>query len=116
MIGAKAFLLQGSPLLPQLVLQQQQQPEVLLTPQLVNLNPQLAGPFNPQGPQLFVPNQGNQFTPMLVPNGQQDQLGPPQDPNVPQQALNPVQVLLKLFSCCNDHDNNKIKKIYNCEL
>lgn len=86
---------------------QQQQPEVLLTPQVVSLNPQLAGPFNPQGPQLFVPNQGNQFTPMLVPNGQQDQLGPPQDPNVPQQALNPGQV--RLTSCCNDHPNNKVK-------
>lgn len=74
---------------------QQQQPEVLLTPQVVNLNPQMAGPFTPQGPQLFFPNQGNQLTPMLVPNGQQDQLGPPQDPNapnVPQQAQNPVQV------------------------
>lgn len=35
---------------------------------------------------------------MLVPNGQQEQLGPPQDPNdpnVPQQAQNPVQVQQK---------------------
>ncbi|XP_038569286.1 gamma-gliadin isoform X2 [Micropterus salmoides] len=85
---------QGSSILPQYVLQQQQ-PEVLLTPQVVNLNPQLAGPFSPQGPQLFLPNQGNQLTPMLIPNGQQEQLGPPQDPNapnVPQQAQNPVQM------------------------
>lgn len=74
---------------------QQHQPEVLLTPQVVNLNPQVAGPFGPQGPQLLFPNQGNQLTPMLVSNGQQEQLGPPQDPNapnVPQQAQNPVQV------------------------
>lgn len=80
-------------MLPQYVLQQQ--PEVLLTPQLVSLNPQMASPFNPQGPQLFLPNQGSQLTPMLIPNGRQEQLGPPQDPNtpnVPQQALNPVQV------------------------
>ncbi|TKS68206.1 hypothetical protein D9C73_002267 [Collichthys lucidus] len=84
---------QASSLLPQYVLQQQQ-PEVLLTPQVVNLNPQMAGPFSPQGPQLFLPNQGNPFTPMLVPNGQQEQLGGPVDPNapnVPQQAQNPVQ-------------------------
>ncbi|XP_071360585.1 uncharacterized protein odam isoform X2 [Trachinotus anak] len=82
---------QASSILPQYVLQQQQ-PEVLLTPQVVNLNPQMAGPF---GPQLLLPTQGNQLTPMLVPNGQQEQLGPPQDPNspnVPQQAQNPVQM------------------------
>lgn len=87
------YFLQGS-ILPQYVLQQQT-PEVLLTPQVLNLNPQLAGPFGPQGPQLLLPNQGNQLTPMLVPNGQQDQLGPAQDPNNPngpQQAQNPVQV------------------------
>ncbi|XP_010743230.2 gamma-gliadin [Larimichthys crocea] len=85
---------QASSLLPQYVLQQQQ-PEVLLTPQVVNLNPQMAGPFSPQGPQLFLPNQGNPFTPMFVPNGQQEQLGGPVDPNapnVPQQAQNPVQM------------------------
>ncbi|XP_032417858.1 uncharacterized protein odam isoform X1 [Xiphophorus hellerii] len=84
---------QGS-ILPQYVLQQQT-PDVLLTPQVLNLNPQLAGPFGPQGPQLLLPNQGNQLTPMLVPNGQQDQLGPAQDPNNPngpQQAQNPVQM------------------------
>ncbi|KAM3623811.1 uncharacterized protein V6R79_015698 [Siganus canaliculatus] len=84
---------QASSLLPQLVLQQQ--PDLLLTSQLLNLNPQLAGPFGPQGPQLFLPNQGNQLTPVLVPNGQQEQLGPPQDPNapnVPQQGQNPVQM------------------------
>ncbi|XP_005458778.1 class E vacuolar protein-sorting machinery protein HSE1 [Oreochromis niloticus] len=84
---------QGSSILPQFVLQQQQ-PEVLLTPQVVNLNPQVAGPFGPQGPQLLVPNQGNQLTRLLFPNGQQEQLGPPQDPNnpnVPQQAQNPMQ-------------------------
>ncbi|KAL3996503.1 fibromodulin [Sarotherodon galilaeus] len=85
---------QGSSILPQFVLQQQQ-PEVLLTPQVVNLNPQVAGPFGPQGPQLLVPNQGNQLTRLLFPNGQQEQLGPPQDPNnpnVPQQAQNPMQM------------------------
>lgn len=73
---------------------QQQRPEVLF-PQMVNFNPQLANPFGPQGPQLFFPNQGNQLTPMMFPNGQQEQLGPPQDPNapeVPQQAQNPFQV------------------------
>ncbi|KAM8772980.1 uncharacterized protein odam [Acanthopagrus schlegelii] len=83
---------QASSLLPQFVLQQQ--PDVLLTPQMVNLNPQMANPFGPQGPQLMFPNQGNQLTPMIFPNGQQEQFGPPQDPsaaNVPQQAQNPVQ-------------------------
>ncbi|KAL7403754.1 hypothetical protein ABVT39_004699 [Epinephelus coioides] len=85
---------QASSLIPQYVLQQQQ-PEVLLTPQVVNLNPQVTGPFGPQGPQLFLPNQGNQLTPVILPNGQQEQLGPPQDPNnptIPQQAQNPVQM------------------------
>ncbi|XP_031727257.1 uncharacterized protein odam [Anarrhichthys ocellatus] len=75
--------------------QQQQQPEVLLNPQMVNLNPQVTNPFGPQGPQLFFPAQGNHFMPMLISNGQQEQLGPPQDPNspnVPQQAQNPFQV------------------------
>ncbi|XP_069022990.1 uncharacterized protein odam [Embiotoca jacksoni] len=84
---------QASSILPQFVLQQQ--PEVLLTPQMVNLNPQMAGPFGPQVPQLLFPNQGNHLTPMFVPNGQQEQLGPPQDPNaanVHQQAGNPVQM------------------------
>ncbi|XP_029366448.1 gamma-gliadin isoform X2 [Echeneis naucrates] len=83
---------QGTSILPQLVLQQQQ-PEVLLTPQVVNFNPQVAGPFGPQGPQLLLPNQGNQLTPMLVPNGQQEQL--PQDPNAPnfpQQTQIPLQM------------------------
>ncbi|XP_029995555.1 uncharacterized protein odam isoform X2 [Sphaeramia orbicularis] len=85
---------QGSSILPQFVLQQQQ-PEVLLTPQVVNLNPQVAGPFGPQGPQVLFPTQGNQLPPVLIPNGQQEQLGPPQDPNspnIPQQAQNPVQM------------------------
>lgn len=86
---------QAASFLPPFVLQQQQQPEVLLTPQVVNLNPQLAGPFGPQGPQFLFPNQGNQLTPVIVPNGQQDQGGLPQDPNnpnVPQQNPNTVQV------------------------
>lgn len=88
-------LFQGSSVFPQFVLQQQQQPEVLFTPQVLNFNPQVAGPFGPQGPQLLLPNQGNQLTPMLFPNGQQELLGPAQDPNAPngpQQAQNPVQV------------------------
>ncbi|XP_068178685.1 uncharacterized protein odam [Antennarius striatus] len=70
---------------------QQQQPEVLLTPQVVNLNPRMTGPFNPQ---LLFPNQGNQFPPGIVPNGQ-EQVGPPFDPNlpnVPQQSQNTVQM------------------------
>ncbi|AWP05560.1 Hypothetical protein SMAX5B_011589 [Scophthalmus maximus] len=86
---------QGSSVFPQFVLQQQQQPEVLFTPQVLNFNPQVAGPFGPQGPQLLLPNQGNQLTPMLFPNGQQELLGPAQDPNAPngpQQAQNPVQM------------------------
>ncbi|XP_076001878.1 uncharacterized protein odam [Genypterus blacodes] len=90
---------QASSLLPQFVLQQlqlqQQQPDVLLTPQVLNLNPQFASPFGPQGPQLMFPTQGNQLTPVLLPNGQQDQTGPPQNPNagiVPQQAQNPMQM------------------------
>ncbi|MEQ2161979.1 uncharacterized protein odam isoform X3 [Girardinichthys multiradiatus] len=67
--------------------------------QVLNLNPQLAGPFGPQGPQLLLPNQGNPLTPMLIPNGQQEQLGPQQDPNnpnIPQQAQNPVQMYPQL--------------------
>uniref|UniRef100_A0A3B3ZQL0 Uncharacterized protein n=1 Tax=Periophthalmus magnuspinnatus TaxID=409849 RepID=A0A3B3ZQL0_9GOBI len=86
-------LTQATSLLPPFVLQQQQ-PEVLLTPQVVNLNPQLAGPFGPQGPQVLLPSQGNQLTPVILPNGQQEQLGPqdPNAPNVPQQAQNPVQM------------------------
>uniref|UniRef100_A0A3B3BNZ3 Odontogenic, ameloblast associated n=1 Tax=Oryzias melastigma TaxID=30732 RepID=A0A3B3BNZ3_ORYME len=83
---------QASSLLPQLVLQQ---PDLLLTPQMVNFNPQLAGPFGPQGPQLLLPNQGGQVTSVLLPNGQQEQLGPQQDPNnpnIPQQAQNPMQM------------------------
>lgn len=88
----KALFLQASSILPQFVLQQQQ-PEVVFTPQVVNLNPQISSPFNPQGPPLFYLNQANQLIPILPPNGQQEQLGPPQDPaNVPQQGLNPVQV------------------------
>ncbi|XP_054599486.1 odontogenic ameloblast-associated protein isoform X2 [Nothobranchius furzeri] len=85
---------QASSLFPQYVLQQQT-PEVLLTPQVVNLNPQVAGPFGPQGPQLLLPNQGNPLTPVLLPNGQQEPLGPPQDPNnpnVPQQTQNTPQM------------------------
>ncbi|XP_020786268.1 uncharacterized protein odam [Boleophthalmus pectinirostris] len=84
---------QATSLLPPFVLQQQQ-PEVLLTPQVVNLNPQVAGPFGPQGPQVLLPSQGNQLTPVILPNGQQEQLGPqdPNAPNVPQQAQNPVQM------------------------
>ncbi|XP_062243342.1 uncharacterized protein odam [Platichthys flesus] len=81
---------QASSLFPQYMLQQQQ-----LTPQMVNFNPQLGGPFGPQGPQMLFPNQGNQLVPMLVANGQQEQVGPPQDPNaptVPQQAQNPMQM------------------------
>ncbi|XP_034542719.1 uncharacterized protein odam [Notolabrus celidotus] len=84
---------QVSSLLPQFVLQQQ--PEVLLTPQMVNMNPQMVGPFSPQGHQLFFPSQGNQLTPMIVPNAQQEQIVTPQDPNapnIPQQAQNPVQM------------------------
>ncbi|XP_068613097.1 uncharacterized protein [Brachionichthys hirsutus] len=70
---------------------QQQQPEVLLTPQVVNLNPQMTGPFNPQ---LLFPNQGNQFPPGVVPNGQ-EQFSPPLDPNLPnfpQQSQNTFQM------------------------
>ncbi|XP_040041336.2 uncharacterized protein odam isoform X2 [Gasterosteus aculeatus] len=84
---------QASSMLPQYVFQQQQ-PEVLLTPQMVNMNPQGNNPFGPQGPQLYLPAQGNHLMPMVVPNGQPEQLGPPQDPNspnVPQQAQNPFQ-------------------------
>uniref|UniRef100_A0A3Q3Q6C0 Uncharacterized protein n=1 Tax=Monopterus albus TaxID=43700 RepID=A0A3Q3Q6C0_MONAL len=87
------FALPVSDMLSPYVLQQQ--PEVLLTPQFVNFNPQVAGPLGPQGPQLLFPNQGNQLTPVVVPNGQQEQFGPPQDPNAPnvhQQAQNPVGI------------------------
>ncbi|KAM9856835.1 uncharacterized protein odam isoform 2-T2 [Aulostomus maculatus] len=69
---------------------QQQPPEVLLTPQVVNLNPQVTGPFGPQGPQLLVPTQGHQ--PVIIPNGQQEQQLDPNAPTVPQVAQNPVQM------------------------
>ena len=98
-------VLQGSPMLPPYIFQQQ--PEVLFTPQVVNLNPQIGGPFGPQGPQFMFPtNQGNQqphLNPVILPNGQQDQLGP-LDPNTatgpmqPMQPHNPVQVG-SLWSC-----------------
>ncbi|KAJ3614324.1 hypothetical protein NHX12_017898 [Muraenolepis orangiensis] len=84
--------MQGSPMLPPYIFQQQ--PEVLFTPQMVNLNPQIGGPFGPQGPQfLFPTNQGNQQ--QLNLNGQQDQLGPldPTVPLGPQQPQNPVQMI-----------------------
>ncbi|XP_056136464.1 uncharacterized protein odam [Lampris incognitus] len=84
--------MQASSILPQYVLQQQQ-PDVVLSPQMVHLNPKVTGPF---GPQLLFPTQGNQLTHLLVPNGQQEQAGPPQDPNVPvvpQQPLNPMQMV-----------------------
>ncbi|TNM86177.1 hypothetical protein fugu_008448 [Takifugu bimaculatus] len=71
---------QASSILTQLMLQQ---PELLL-----NWNPQLVAPFNPQ----FFPNQASQLTPVLLPNGQEQQ---PQDPNAangPQPPLNPVQM------------------------
>ncbi|XP_041837732.1 uncharacterized protein odam isoform X2 [Melanotaenia boesemani] len=90
---------QASSLLPQYVLQQQQ-PEVLLTPQVVNLNPQVAGPFGPQGPQLLLPSQGNQLPPVFFPNGQQEQLGQQQDPNNPnvlQDATYPMQMYPNLM-------------------
>ncbi|XP_068445522.1 uncharacterized protein odam [Clinocottus analis] len=96
---------QASSILPQYLLQQlqqlqqlqlqQQQPEVLLTPQVVSFNPQVTNPFGPQVPQMYLPAQGNHLMPMFVSNGQQEQLGPPQDPNSPnvlQQAQNPSQV------------------------
>ncbi|CAL8332698.1 unnamed protein product [Lota lota] len=97
--------MQGSPMFPPYIFQQQ--PELLYTPQVVNLNPQMGGPFGPQGPQfmypnqgtqqqfLFPPNQGNQpQNPVFLPNGQQDQLGPldPNAPLGPQQPQNPVQM------------------------
>ncbi|XP_062281948.1 uncharacterized protein odam [Scomber scombrus] len=71
--------------------------EIMFIPQVLNLNPQLAGPFIPQGaqfPQFIFPAQGNQLTPGVLPNGQQEQLPSPQDPmnpNNPQQAQNPMQ-------------------------
>ncbi|XP_053182299.1 uncharacterized protein odam [Scomber japonicus] len=76
------------------VLGQGQASEVLFIPQVLNLNPQLAGPFIPQGgqlPQFIFPAQGNQLTPGVLPNGQQEQLPSPQDPNNPQQAQIPMQ-------------------------
>ncbi|KAK0135188.1 hypothetical protein N1851_028995 [Merluccius polli] len=96
-------VLQGSPMLPPYIFQQQ--PEVLFTPQVVNLNPQIGGPYGPQGPQfMFPPNQGNQqphLNPVILPNGQQDQLGPldpntatgPMQPMQPMQPHNPVQMI-----------------------
>ncbi|CAL9700209.1 unnamed protein product [Knipowitschia caucasica] len=82
---------QGSSLLPPFVLQQQ--PDVLLTPQMVNFNPQMAGPFGPQGPQMMFPSQGNQLTPVILPTGQeQPGAQDPNAPTVPQQAQNPVQM------------------------
>ncbi|CAL8328941.1 unnamed protein product [Merluccius merluccius] len=98
--GGQPFA-QGSPMLPPYIFQQQ--PEVLFTPQVVNLNPQIGGPYGPQGPQfLFPPNQGNQqphLNTVILPNGQQDQLGPldpntatgPMQPMQPMQPHNPVQ-------------------------
>lgn len=69
----EAFALQASSVLPQL---------------LLNWNPQLAAPFNPQ----FFPNQASQLTPVLPPNGQEQQPQEPNAANGPQTPLNPVQV------------------------
>uniref|UniRef100_H3CYZ5 Odontogenic, ameloblast associated n=1 Tax=Tetraodon nigroviridis TaxID=99883 RepID=H3CYZ5_TETNG len=71
---------QASSVLPQLVLQP---PEMLL-----NWNPQLAAPFNPQ----FFPNQASQLTPVLPPNGPELQPQEPNAANGPQLPLNPVQM------------------------
>lgn len=60
-----------------------QPPELLL-----NWNPQLAAPFNPQ----FFPNQASQLTPVLPPNGQEQQPQEPNAANGPRPPLNPVQV------------------------
>ncbi|XP_030207291.1 ataxin-2 homolog [Gadus morhua] len=108
--------MQGSPMFPPYVFQQQ--PELMYTPQVVNLNPQIGSPFGPQGPQFMYPNQGTQqqfvyppnqgnqqqfvyppnqgsqpLNPVYLPNNQQDQLGPlaPNAPSGPQQPQNPVQ-------------------------
>ena len=93
----------------------QQQPELLFTPQVVNLNPQIGGPFGPQGPQFVFPNQGTQqqflyppnqgsqpLNPVFLPNNQQDLLGPldPNAPLGPQQPQNPVQVGALWWWCC----------------
>uniref|UniRef100_A0A8C5B9D6 Odontogenic, ameloblast associated n=1 Tax=Gadus morhua TaxID=8049 RepID=A0A8C5B9D6_GADMO len=109
--------MQGSPMFPPYVFQQQ--PELMYTPQVVNLNPQIGSPFGPQGPQFMYPNQGTQqqfvyppnqgnqqqfvyppnqgsqpLNPVYLPNNQQDQLGPlaPNAPSGPQQPQNPVQM------------------------
>ncbi|XP_059902617.1 proline-rich proteoglycan 2 isoform X1 [Gadus macrocephalus] len=94
--------MQGSPMLPPYVFQQQ--PELMYTPQVVNLNPQIGSPFGPQfmypnqGTQqqfVYPPNQGSQpLNPVYLPNNQQDQLGPlaPNAPSGPQQPQNPVQM------------------------
>uniref|UniRef100_A0A8C5D5B5 Uncharacterized LOC114468706 n=2 Tax=Gouania willdenowi TaxID=441366 RepID=A0A8C5D5B5_GOUWI len=105
---------QGSSLLPQFVLQQQ--PEVLLTPQLMNLNPQLAGPFGAQVPQLLFPNQGNQQTPVLMPNAQQEQLGPagnPNSPNIAQQDQNPMQFQYPAFAFPQFHRQQGFPYFYS---
>ncbi|CAL8288345.1 unnamed protein product [Arctogadus glacialis] len=93
---------EGSPMLPPYVFQQQ--PELMYTPQVVNLNPQIGSPFGPQfmypnqGTQqqfVYPPNQGSQpLNPVYLPNNQQDQLGPlaPNAPSGPQQPQNPVQM------------------------
>ncbi|CAG01280.1 unnamed protein product [Tetraodon nigroviridis] len=63
-------------------------PLVLQPPEmLLNWNPQLAAPFNPQ----FFPNQASQLTPVLPPNGPELQPQEPNAANGPQLPLNPVQ-------------------------
>ncbi|XP_062333361.1 proline-rich proteoglycan 2 isoform X1 [Osmerus eperlanus] len=95
-LGFGQAQVQASPFLPQYVLQQQA--ELARTPQLVNFNPQLTGPFGPMGPPMLFPAQGNQLTPQIFPNAQQEpQPGTPQDPNSPHQTHNTQQQMVPQY-------------------
>nr|XP_023655044.1 calcium-binding protein P-like [Paramormyrops kingsleyae] len=79
---------QTTPFLPSFGLQPA---DLGFPPQLVPLNPQLAGPFMPQAPPVLLPAQTNQVPPGFLPPPQQEQPGLPLDATVaqqPQQGFN----------------------------
>uniref|UniRef100_A0A4W4GP41 Uncharacterized protein n=1 Tax=Electrophorus electricus TaxID=8005 RepID=A0A4W4GP41_ELEEL len=73
------FVCQGMPFLPPFLIQQQ--PDILLPPQLVNFGAQVPGPF-------LTPQQ-NQLPPVMLLPSQQEQPTAPLNPNNPTLPQNP---------------------------
>ncbi|KAK3507644.1 hypothetical protein QTP70_032247 [Hemibagrus guttatus] len=88
-MGLGQTQVQGSPFLSPFLIQSQ--PELLLPPQVLNLGPQVPGPFLP--PQQNLPS-------FLLPSLQQEQpTGPinPNNPVPPPNSQNPIQVFPQYF-------------------